>query len=234
MVERVDRPARNPGGDDLAEPLVLPRVLSRSTSSGRSTSRLPVRSWLRANRGSRASSGTPSTSHSLRNWPSLPAVMISSPSAQGSGSYGNRLGWAFPIRNGTTPPATTALDWFTRPDSADDMRLTSTCCRRPVSLNPGSLNPGSLNPGSLSRGSPNPVSLRPVLSEPVSCSLQRGKNADRGVQSGHHVEHRDPCSIRRTAGVAGQAHQAGECLDDQVESGSAAPFSPLPKPEIEA
>jgi len=62
------------------------RVLSRSTSSGRSSSRLTVRSSLRANRGSSASSGTPSTSTSLRNWALLPAVMIRSWSLQGIGS----------------------------------------------------------------------------------------------------------------------------------------------------
>ena len=87
---------------------IFGRVRSRSTSSGRSWSRLAVRSSLRAKRGSSGSSGRPSTSHSRRNCPSLPAVTISSPSAQGSGSYGNRLGWLLPIRNGTTPPATNA------------------------------------------------------------------------------------------------------------------------------
>ena len=59
--------------------------------------------------------------------------MISSPSEHGSGSYGNRLGWLLPIRNGTTPPATYALVWLTSPDSAEDSRLTSTCWPRPVS-----------------------------------------------------------------------------------------------------
>ena len=65
---------------------ILGRVRSRSTSSGRSCSRLAVRSSLRANRGSSGRSGRPSTWASLRNWMSLPAVMISSPSEQGSGS----------------------------------------------------------------------------------------------------------------------------------------------------
>ena len=60
-------------------------------------------------------------------------MTISSPSAQGSGSYGNRLGWLLPIRNGTTPPATNALVWFTSPDSAEDSRFTSMCWPRPVS-----------------------------------------------------------------------------------------------------
>jgi len=32
-----------------------------------------------------------------------------------------------PIRKGTVPPATYALDWFTSPESAEDSRLTSTC-----------------------------------------------------------------------------------------------------------
>ena len=81
------------------------RSLSRSTSSGRSSSRLAVRSPVFANRGSSASSGAPSTSHSLRNWTSLPAVTMRSPAPVGSGSYGNRLGWELPMRNGTTPPA---------------------------------------------------------------------------------------------------------------------------------
>ena len=103
---------------------IFERVRSRSTSSGRSSSRLAVRSSLRGNRGSSDQlRAAPSTSHSRRNCPSLPAVMISSPSAHGSGSYGNRLGWLLPIRKGTTPPATNALVWFTSPDSAEDEQV---------------------------------------------------------------------------------------------------------------
>ena len=62
------------------------RVPSRCASRGRSSCRLAVRPSLVANRGSSASSGAPITSHSLRNWVSLPAVTIRSLSAAGSGS----------------------------------------------------------------------------------------------------------------------------------------------------
>jgi hypothetical protein len=58
--------------------------------------------------------------------------MIISPSAVGSASYGNRLGCELPIRVGVTPAATTAAEWLTSPDSAEDIRLTSTCWPRPV------------------------------------------------------------------------------------------------------
>ena len=82
------------------------RRARQAASSGRSSSRFAVRSPVRAKRASSARSGTPSTAHSLRNCASLPAVTIRSPSPVGSGSYGNRLGWEFPIRNGVSPPAT--------------------------------------------------------------------------------------------------------------------------------
>ena len=78
------------------------------------------------------SSGTPSTSHSLRNWPSFAAATMRSLSLVGKGSYGNTLGCALPIRNGTTPPAAYAELWFTRPVSAEDNRLTSTSWPWPV------------------------------------------------------------------------------------------------------
>src|SRR5262249_12995048 len=108
------------------------RVVSRAASSGRSCSRLPVRAWLVANRGASATAGTPSTSHNLRNCPSLAAATIRSRSAVGSGSYGYTLGWELPIRNGIPPPATYALAWFTIADRADASRLTSTCWPSPV------------------------------------------------------------------------------------------------------
>ena len=59
---------------------------SFSASSGLSSARLAVRPGLVENLGSAESSGAPITSHSLRNWASLPAVTISSPSPVGSGS----------------------------------------------------------------------------------------------------------------------------------------------------
>ena len=45
------------------------------------------------------------------------------------------------------------------------------------------------------------------------------KDADRPVQSGHHVEHRDAGPERRTVGIAGEAHQPGHGLHDQVVAG---------------
>ena len=50
----------------------------------------------------------------------------------GSGSYGNTLGCALPIRYGTTPAVAYAELWLTSPDSADDSRLTSTRWPSPV------------------------------------------------------------------------------------------------------
>src|SRR5215203_1569881 len=130
-IDAVDRTARHASSDDVAEPLLLRPGLKLGHEQRPKL--IAVGSSLWANRGSSTRSRSPSTSHNRRNWPSLPAVMIKSPSAQGSGSYGNRLGWLFPIRKGTTPPATTALEWLTKPDSAEESRFTSTCCPRPVS-----------------------------------------------------------------------------------------------------
>ena len=69
-------------------------------------SRFRLRSSLLAKRGSSGKSGRPRTSQSLRNCPSLVAMTMRSRSAVGSKSYGNRLGCAFSMRVGTTPPAT--------------------------------------------------------------------------------------------------------------------------------
>ena len=133
-VDGVDRPARHAGGDDVAEPLVLGP--GRQPLDQQRPERVPVG-------GAVLVVGEPRVVDQLgqvraprracANWPSLPAVMIRSPSAQGSGSYGNRLGWLLPIRYGTVPPATYALEWLTRPDRAEESRLTSTCWPRPVS-----------------------------------------------------------------------------------------------------
>ena len=46
--------------------------------------------------------------------------------------------------------------------------------------------------------------------------MQRGQDADRGVQPGHHVEHRDARAKGLPVSLAGQAHQAGDRLDDKV------------------
>ena len=105
---------------------------SRSTSSGCSSSRWSVRSALRRKRGSSASSSTPSTPQSARNWRSLAAAITTSRSPVGIVWYGYTLGWALPMRCGTTPAAVKAPVWFTRPDSADASRLTSTCWPSPV------------------------------------------------------------------------------------------------------
>jgi hypothetical protein len=85
-VDRVDRPARHARADEQLEPLGRPAGRERSTSSGRSSSRLAVRSALRANRGSSGTCGMPSTSHSLRNCRSFAAATMRSRSAVGSGS----------------------------------------------------------------------------------------------------------------------------------------------------
>ena len=63
-----------------------PLAESASMRIGRSSSRCSVRSALRRNRGSSASSGRPSTTTSLRNRPSLAAATMRSLSAVGSGS----------------------------------------------------------------------------------------------------------------------------------------------------
>ena len=99
-------PAGTPAAISSSNHSAAVRAPRYCASSGRSSARLAVRPSLVANRGSSASSGAPITSHSRRNCASLPAVTISSLSAAGSGSYGVRLGWELPIRNGTTPPVT--------------------------------------------------------------------------------------------------------------------------------
>ena len=98
---------------------------------------------------------------------------------------GTGSGASCPCGYGVTPAATTALAWLTSPDSAEDSRLTSTCCPSPVAV----------------------------------AVAQRGEHADRGVQPGHHVEDRDARAVRRSVGVAGQAHQAGDGLHDEVVAG---------------
>ena len=84
---------------------VAVRVASRSSRIGRSCSRLSLRVPTEAKRSSSATSGMSSAAASLRNWLSLPAMTISSPSPVSSGSYGNNDRWALPIRWGTTSPA---------------------------------------------------------------------------------------------------------------------------------
>jgi hypothetical protein len=42
---------------------------------------------------------------------------------------------------------------------------------------------------------------------------------DRGVQTGHHVEQRDAGAVRLAVGLAGQAHEPGDGLHDQVVAG---------------
>ena len=49
--------------------------------------------------------------------------------------------------------------------------------------------------------------------------VERGQHADGGVQPGHDVEHRDAGAERLAVGVAGQAHQPGDRLHDQVVAG---------------
>ena len=46
--------------------------------------------------------------------------------------------------------------------------------------------------------------------------VQRGEDADRGVHSGHHVEDGDARAERLAVGIAGQAHQPGDCLHHKV------------------
>ena len=79
-------PAGTPAAISSSNHSAAVRAARCCASSGRSSSRLAVRPSLVANRGSSASSGAPITSHSRRNWASLPAVTISSLSAVGSGS----------------------------------------------------------------------------------------------------------------------------------------------------
>ncbi len=196
-------PHGTPAGARMSNHSCALRSASRASSSGRSSARCALRSGIEPNRGSSSSSGAPIAMASRRNWWSLAAMMISSPSPVGSGSYGNRLRWALPSRFGTTPPVSTAEVWLTSPDSAAESRLVS----HQLSL------PGAL----------------PVL--------QRGQHGHRGVQPGDHVEDRDTGPVRRAVRVAGQAHQPGDGLHQQVVAGQgrAAPLGAgtAPKPEIE-
>ena len=105
---------------------------SASMSSGSSSLRCELRGTARAKRSSSSHSGRPTVFASIANWRSLPHAMMRSPSFLGMGWYGYRLGCSLPIRCGTAPPATYALDWFTSPDIADDRRFVSTFCPSPV------------------------------------------------------------------------------------------------------
>jgi hypothetical protein len=49
--------------------------------------------------------------------------------------------------------------------------------------------------------------------------VQGREDADGGVQSGHHVEHRDAGAERLAVRVAGEAHQARDRLHDEVVAG---------------
>ena len=52
--------------------------------------------------------------------------------------------------------------------------------------------------------------------------VERGEDADRGVQPGHHVERRDACPVRRSRRVPGEGHQAGHRLHHEVIAGQVA------------
>ena len=122
----VDRPARDAGRGQDVEPLLRGpgrQPLEQQRPQRPRGCRCGPRRWRTARR--RRPSGMPSTAARRRNWPSLPAITISSPSPVGSGSYGNRDRCALPIRCGTTPPATYAEVWLTSADSAVDSRLVS-------------------------------------------------------------------------------------------------------------
>ena len=52
---------------------------------------------------------------------------------------------------------------------------------------------------------------------------QRGEDADSREQPGEHVDERDPDLLRVAVGLAGDAHQAAERLDQQVVAGQGRP-----------
>ena len=61
---------------------------------------------------------------------------------------------------------------------------------------------------------------------------QGGEHPDRPVQAGHHVEDGDARSVGRPVGLAGEAHQPGDGLHDEVVPREPRP-SPAPKPVID-
>ena len=48
---------------------------------------------------------------------------------------------------------------------------------------------------------------------------QGGEDPDRGEQAGEHVDERDADLLRLAVGLAGDAHQAADGLDEQVVAG---------------
>ena len=99
-VDRVDRPARHARRRRAARTTRRrPASPAARRGSACSSARFTVRSRLRANRGSSATSGMPSTSHSLRNSRSLAAATIRSRSAVGQRLVGEdaRVGVAHAV-----------------------------------------------------------------------------------------------------------------------------------------
>ena len=59
-----------------------------------------------------------------------------------------------------------------------------------------------------------------VLAESRLASLvERREHSDETVQTGHHIEHRDASTQRRTVGLTGEAHQPRHGLGDEVVAG---------------
>ncbi len=69
------------------------------------------------------------------------------------------------------------------------------------------------------QGGGEQVDLDVLAATALLAGVQRGEDADRGVQPGHHVEDRDAGAEGLGVGAAGEAHQARHRLDDQVVAG---------------
>ena len=174
----------------VAEPLHRRRGWrSRSTSSGRSSSRLAVRSSLRANRGSSASSGTPSTSHELAEL----AVVAGGDDQVAVGGRQRLVGEQ--ARVGVAHPE--------GHDAAGDVGaglVDQPGQRRGEQVDLDVLaRAGRVRGGAARRGSPM-VACRPAITSKTEMPARYG----------------------RPVGVAGQAHQAGHRLHDQVVAGQVA------------
>ena len=62
---------------------------------------------------------------------------------------------------------------------------------------------------------------------------QRGEDADRGEEAGDDVDEGDADLLRLAVGLAGDAHQPAERLDQQVVARQRGAGAPAPKPVIE-
>ena len=174
---------------------VVPLAEPLARASRSAPSRFSTRAPFVANRGSSASAGSPIARQNRGHCRSLPTATAISPSTVSNISYGTMLGWALPSRPGAAPSTNAFWAWLTRIASVDSKIDTSIRWPTPYAGEPVALPPG-----------------------------ERRQDPDRRVEPGRDVGDRD-ADLRRDAavrvGLAGDRHQAGLGLEQEVVAGAA-------------